>query len=419
MNIYLSIIIFFLVAHYLLDLIAGILNVKHAINLVPSEFEGVYDDNEYRRAQDYLKTNTSFSLTVKSIMLPITIVFIMLGGFNVVDSISRNAGCGPIVTGLLFSSLLYALSFIINLPFSIYDTFVIEERFGFNKTDAKTFVTDRIKSLFLSALLGLPLLAAVLWFFENAGPRAWVYCWLALTAFQATIYFLAPVLIMPLFNKFTPLEDGPVLEAIRKYAKAQKFRMRGVFKMDGSKRSTKSNAFFTGFGRFRRIVLFDTLLEHSDTDEIIAVLAHEMGHYKKKHLIKHLIMSTLTNGLMFYILSLFINNPGVFEAFGMDNLSIYASLIFFAFLYTPIETLLGITANIISRKHEFEADEYAVKSFPNPDAMINLLKKLSVKNLSNLTPHPFKVFISYSHPPVLERIKAIRSVTVTTEQQSI
>jgi STE24 endopeptidase len=315
---------------------------------------------------------------------------------------------GPIPTGLVFAGLLLFAYHIISIPFSIYGTFVIEERYGFNKTRPKTFILDILKSWLIVAIIGSIVLSAVLWFFGKTGVWAWAYCWIAITLFQLFLMFIAPVTIMPLFNKFTPLGECGLKNAIENYAGSQNFKMRGVFTMDGSKRSTKSNAFFTGFGRYRRIVLFDTLIEKHTVEELVSVLAHEMGHYKKKHILKSMIISILTTGLMFYILSLFINNRQLFAAFKMEETSIYASLFFFGFLYTPIEMILSIFGNMLSRRHEYDADDYAVKTYGKPESMIEALKKLSVENLSNLTPHPIKVLLSYSHPPVLERIRAIR-----------
>lgn len=225
---------------------------------------------------------------------------------------------------------------------------------------------------------------------------------------QIVLTFFAPVVILPLFNKFYPLEDGELKTAIENYARSQNFRMKGVFRMDASKRSTKTNAFFTGFGRFRRILLFDTLIEKHSVDELVSILAHEMGHYKKKHIFKSVLMSIMTTGLMFFLISFFINNKGLFSAFKMQTTSIYASLIFFAFLYAPINVVVSIFSKMLSRRREYEADAYAVGTYRKPGSMISALKKLTVENLANLTPHPLKVFLTYSHPPVLERIRAIR-----------
>jgi STE24 endopeptidase len=300
---------------------------------------------------------------------------------------------------------------ILSIPFSIYSTFVIEEKYGFNRTSIKTFILDILKGWLLAIIIGGIVFSIILWFFAKTGNLAWAYCWVVVVLFQLVLTFIAPVVIMPLFNKFFPLKDGELKTAIENYAKSQNFKMKGVFTMDASKRSTKTNAFFTGFGKYRRIVLFDTLIEKHTVDELVSVLAHEMGHYKKKHIIKSLLISIITTGLMFFILSLFINNEGLFFAFKMEYTSIYASLFFFAFLYTPINMVISIFSKILSRKHEYEADLYAVTTYGKPDSMITALKKLTVDNLSNLTPHPLNVFLNYSHPPVLERIQSMRHMS--------
>jgi STE24 endopeptidase len=268
-----------------------------------------------------------------------------------------------------------------------------------------------VKGLLIGAVIGGVVFAVVIWFFLSFGQLAWLYSWLAVTVLTLLITFVAPVVIMPLFNKFVPLQEGELKTAIEDYARAERFKMKGLFTMDGSKRSTKSNAFFTGLGRFRRIVLFDTLIARHSVDELVTVLAHEMGHYRKKHILKSILLSIATTGVMFFILSLFINNQGLFAAFKMEKLSVYASLVFFGFLYTPVSMLISIFGNSLSRKYEYQADAYAVTTYKKPDAMITALKKLSVDNLSNLTPHPLKVFLEYTHPPVLERIKAIRQIS--------
>jgi STE24 endopeptidase len=408
MNSYLTVILLILIIHYLLDLFSDWLNVRHVSTELPEEFKDYYDAEKYRQSQNYLREGTRFGICVDTFQTLIIIVFVLVGGFNFVDRIAINLGHGPILTGLIFAGILIFANKILNLPFSLYDTFVIEEKYGFNKTTPKTYVLDSIKSLILTALIGGIVFAAVIWFFEKTGNLAWIYCWVAISLFQIFFMFIAPVVIMPIFNKFVPLEESELRTAIENYAKAQNFKMKGIFKMDGSKRSSKSNAFFTGFGRSRRIVLFDTLIERHSVNELVSILAHEMGHYKKKHIIRAIARSVIVMGLTLFLLSLFIENEQLFAAFKMEHLSVYASLFFFGFLYTPIAMLIGLAENIISRKNEYEADAFAVETYGNADAMIAGLKKLSVDNLSNLTPHPFKVFISYSHPPVLERIKAIR-----------
>jgi STE24 endopeptidase len=410
MNVYLFIILLIIVGNYLLNIVVEALNVRHTKSDLPEEYEGYYDAERYRRSQNYLKESTRFEIITDTIITPIVITFILLGGFNLVDQLARSFRFGPIPTGLIFAGILLLAFQTVSIPFSIYSTFVIEEKFGFNRTTAKTFALDILKSWLLVAIIGGVIFSIILWFFDRAGNWAWVYCWAVVALFQMALTFLAPVIILPLFNKFYPLEDGELKTAIEKYAKSQHFKMKGVFKMDASKRSTKSNAFFTGFGRFRRIVLFDTLIERHTVDELVSVIAHEMGHYKRKHILKSILVSMVTTGFLFFVLSLFINNDGLFSAFKMKQTSIYASLFFFAFLYAPINMVISIFSNILSRKHEYEADAYAVSTYGKAESMVSALKKLTVDNLSNLTPHPLKVFLTYSHPPVLARIRVIRSM---------
>jgi STE24 endopeptidase len=257
-------------------------------------------------------------------------------------------------------------------------------------------------------MLGVPLLVLILWFFINSGAYGWLYCWLGVVIFSIALQFLAPVLIMPLFNKFSPLNEGALRDKILDYAARENFRIQGIFTMDGSKRSSKLNAFFTGFGKFRKIVFYDTLLTKLSEQEIIAVLAHEMGHYKHNHLTKTLFLSILQTGFMFFFLSIFLNNGSLADAFFMTETSVYSSLVFFSFLYEPINLLVSIFFNFISRKNEFQADRYGAETTGNPEWLISGLKKLSKENLSNLTPHPLIVFVHYSHPPVLARIEKLR-----------
>jgi len=408
MNIYLVIILFIIIGNYLLDIVVETLNVRHIKTNLPTEFEGYYDAEEYKRAQNYLKENTRFGIIAATITTPITVAFILVGGFNFVDQFARSFQFGPITTGLIFAGILLLASQIISIPFSIYSTFFIEEKYGFNRTTVRTFILDILKSWLLTAIIGGTIFSIILWFFDKAGNWAWVYCWVVVILFQIVLTFFAPVVILPLFNKFYPLGDGELKSAIENYVKSQHFKMKGIFKMDASKRSTKSNAFFTGFGKFRRIVLFDTLIKKHTVDELVSILAHEIGHYKKKHILKSMLISIMTTGLMFFLISFFINNEGLFSAFKMQNTSIYASLLFFAFLYAPINMVISIFSKILSRKHEYEADTYAVATYGKPDSMISALKKLTVDNFTNLTPHPLKVFLSYDHPPVLERIQSIQ-----------
>lgn len=410
MNAYLIFILALLVFNWLLSLIVETLNVRNVSTEIPAEFQGIYDAEKYAKSQRYLRDNTRLGQVQAAIILPLTITFILLGGFNWINGIAQAAAKNMIVQGLVFGGILVLLGQLVGIPFGIYDTFVIEERYGFNKTTPKTFVVDILKGLMLTVMLGAPIFALILWIFSSV-ENAWLWAWGSLAVIQLFIMFIAPVVILPLFNKFTPLEEGELRSKIEAFATAQKYKLSGVFKIDGSRRSTKSNAYFTGFGKTKRIALFDTLIEKHTTGELVAVLAHEIGHCKLGHIKKSIIISLASSLLMFFILSLFITEPGLYKAFGIENApkeTLYAGFIFFAFLYAPISTILGLLGTILSRKHEYEADAFAAETTKQPGEMISALKKLSVDNLSNLTPHPLKVFLQYSHPPVLERIRALR-----------
>ena len=411
MNSWLIFLLIVIIGSYLLELLISLLNLKALDPKLPAEFTDTFDAKEYAKSQVYTRTKSHLSLVSSSISTIVTLLFLLLGGFNLVDTVARSFEFNSILTGLIFASILTLLGFFLHLPFSLYSTFGIEERFGFNNTTVSTYILDTLKSALLMVILGAPLLALILWFFESTGSVAWLYCWIGVVLFSILMQFLAPVLIMPLFNKFTPLDDGPLKETITDYAQRENFKIQGIFTMDGSKRSSKVNAFFTGFGRFRKIVFYDTLMEKLNTSEIVAVLAHEMGHFKKKHIIKMIVMSVFQTGIMFFFLSLVMKNQGLFNAFQMDHVSVYASLVFFGYLFSPVNMLVSIVFNFISRKHEYEADAYAVASTCTKHSLISGLKKLSQANLVNLTPHPAAVFLEYTHPPILERIEAIRNLS--------
>lgn len=411
MNIYAVIILCTIVLSYVLDLFADILNLRALSSELPDEFNKVYDAEAYRKSQEYTRVNTRFGFVTSTFGLVSTLVFWFAGGFNYLDQIVRGWDFYPIINGLLYIALLMLFRTVVSLPFRVYATFVIEERFGFNKTTPRIFVIDRLKVLGLSIGIGGPVLAGVLAFFEYAGAYAWFYCWIVMTVLMIFLQFIVPTWIMPLFNKFTPLEEGELRDKIFAYARSVDFPLENVFMMDGSKRSTKSNAFFTGFGKHKRIALFDTLIEKQSVAGLVSILAHEIGHYKKKHILKGLLISILHIGLNFFLLSIFLSHKGLFDAFYMEEMSIYAGLIFFGMLYSPIELILSIFLQIISREHEYEADQFAVETTENPENFVYALKTFSVHNLSNLTPHPFYVFLNYSHPPVLERIRVIRHIS--------
>lgn len=410
MNIFTIIILAAILIDFVLEIVSNRLNLKALSKELPDEFENVYDEETYAKSQEYTRVHTKFGFITGTFNLGVLLVFWFTGGFNWLDQWARSFDFGVIGTGLIFIGALVAAKMIISLPFSIYSTFVIEERFGFNKTSPKTFIADRLKGILLSVLIGGPLLAAIIAFFAYGGQWAWLYAWIAVTAFSLLMQYIAPTWIMPLFNKFEPLEDGELRQAIENYAQKVDFPLQGIYVIDGSKRSAKSNAFFTGFGKNKRIALYDTLIENHTTEELVAVLAHEIGHYKKKHIVKNMAISILQTGIMFGLLSVFLQVPALFDAFYMDQMSVYAGLLFFGLLYSPVETLIGLGMQILSRKYEYEADEFAARTVSEKEEMVNVLKKLSKDNLSNLTPHPFYVFLNYSHPPALKRIEAIRNI---------
>ena len=397
-----------LVGTFLIELMADILNLKAARADLPEEFDGVYDDEDYAKSQRYLRDATTLGLVTAAFDLAVLFLFWFLGGFNTLDLAVRGLGLSSVSTGIVYLGALFVLQRLVTIPFDIYRVFVLEEAYGFNKTTPRTFVTDKVKSVFLAAVLGIPVIAAVLWFFENTGQAAWIWAWAGVTAFGLVLQYLAPSLIMPLFNKFTPLEEGELKSSIMDFARSVDFPLSGIFVIDGSRRSSRGNAFFTGFGKRKRIALLDTLIDNHTVRELVAVLAHEIGHYKKKHIIVSMCLSVLNMGAIFYLLSLVLNNRALFDAFFMDNVSVYASFLFFSLLYSPVEFLLSILLHALSRRHEFQADRYAVENCSDGGALADALKKLSRDNLTNLTPHPFYVTLNYSHPPVLQRIVAIR-----------
>jgi len=410
MNIYAIIILSALFLDFAINLIANILNLKTFREELPEEFKGIYDTDTYHKSQDYNRMKTIFGLFVSSLSLAVTLLFWFAGGFNFLDTIVRSWNLTPILVGMIYIASLLLLRGLFVLPFTIVNTFVIEERFGFNKTTPAIFITDLLKGLALATLIGGPLLAGVLAFFQYAGAFAWLYCWIVTSLFSLFIQFIAPTWIMPIFNKFTPLEEGTLKESIMRYARSVNFSITDIFVIDGSRRSSKSNAFFTGFGKNKRVALFDTLVEKHGVPELVAILAHEIGHYKKLHIIQSMVINIFHTGVMFFLLSIFIGNEKLFQAFYMEHVSIYAGFIFFGMLYTPVEFVLSIFINMLSRNNEFQADRFASSTINNPETLVNALKNLSVHNLSNLRPHAFYVFFNYSHPPVLKRIKAIRKI---------
>ncbi len=407
MNVYLTVIIASLIGSWLLGTLSNRLSAKALAPQPPIEFADHFDPETFAKSQEYTRASMRFSTVTDTFNTLLTIIIILAGGFNWLDILVRSLELNPILTGLTYIGSLGLISAIIGLPFEIYHAFVLENRFGFNTMTVGTFISDHIKSFILSVIIGGVLIAGVLAFFQLSGPYAWLLCWGFAVTFSLGLTYVAPTWILPLFNKFTPLEDGELRQALEACANNAGFKLSGIFVMDGSKRSTKGNAFFTGFGKHKRIALFDTLISEQTTEEIVAVMAHEIGHCKRGHIKKRLAVGIIKTGVIFYLMSIFMSSPELFAAFGMERMSIYAGLIFFALLYTPMSLVLSVLSNRVSRKHEFEADRFASKTTGKPEAMISALKKLSASNLSNLTPHPLTVWLKYGHPPVLERIRAL------------
>ncbi|MDC7998890.1 M48 family metallopeptidase [Gilvibacter sediminis] len=395
-----------LVVNYLFDLLLGYLNAKRFGNKPPSALADLYDPEEYQKSQEYKRVTYRFGLLSGGVSFAATLIFFLVDGFAWVDALARSWSDHEIVVALLFFGIILTASSILSLPFSYYRTFVIEERFGFNKTTLKTFVLDKIKGAFIGALIGGGLLALLIWIYQQTGANFWWYAWAVITGFSVLMNFFYTRLIVPLFNKQTPLEEGPLKDRLEAYAQTVGFTLSKIMVIDGSKRSTRANAYFSGFGRQKQVTLYDTLIDDLEEDEVVAVLAHEIGHYKCNHIPINLVLGIVTTGLTLFIFSLLIDNPLLSEALGVGQPSFHLGLIAFGILYSPLSEITGLLMNYLSRVFEFQADAYAVKTF-KALPLVNGLKKLAKKNLSNLSPHPAYVFVHYSHPPLDQRINAM------------
>ncbi|RAJ13219.1 M48 family metallopeptidase [Olleya aquimaris] len=401
------IIIAIIVINFIIDTILNALNAKHFNDVLPAELEDVYDTEEYKKSQRYKATNYTFGLLTSGFSLVLTLAFFYLDGFAFVDQLARQFSDNSIVISLVFFGIIMLGSDLLTTPFAYYKTFVIEEQFGFNKTTTTTFILDKIKGWIMMIIVGGAILAALAWFYQQTGEQFWLYAWLLITVFTVFVNLFYSKLIVPIFNKQSPLEEGDLRTSISDYAKSVGFNLDKIFVIDGSKRSTKANAYFSGFGSEKRVTLYDTLINDLDNDEIVAVLAHEVGHYKKKHIIFNLIASVILTGFTLFILSLLIGNPILSQALGIPQPSFHIGLIAFGILYSPISEITGLIMNWFSRKFEYQADNYAKTTF-KAEPLITSLKKLSKNSLSNLTPHPAYVFMHYSHPTLLERITNLK-----------
>jgi len=406
-----------IVVEFLWDSYLDKLNAKHYNDGIPKELEGIFNDEEYRQSQKYKLTNYHFSQWHKRINFILILIFFLIGGFSWLDEWVRKIMENPMIISLIFIGILGIIGSLIEIPFSYYDTFVIEEKFGFNKSTKKLFWLDQIKSMLLSIVLGGGLLSLILWFYIKTNENFWWYAWILITAFTLFMTLFYSNIIVPLFNKQTPLEDGELKEAIKIFASQTGFTLDNIFVIDGSKRSTKANAYFTGFGPKKRVVLYDTLISDLNTEEIVAVLAHEIGHYKKKHVLIQMMISIVMTGFTLFLLSLFIKSPLLSNALGISIPSFHIGIIVFGILYSPISEITGLFMNVFSRKFEYQADAFASEFF-NSEALIGGLKKLSKKSLSNLTPHPLYVFWHYSHPTLLQRIRQLHLSKFNLDQSS-
>ena len=383
-----------------------LLNVKASHWPVPDLLKDLYDEERYRKQQDYAMTNRKFSLVSSLVSTLITLGIFAFGGFAAFDRAARAVSASPVVQALVFWGIFYLISWVVSLPFDAWRTFVIEQRFGFNRSTPKLFVADVFKTLLLNMVIMGAVLALCAWIYTLSPRWFWLIAWGAVTLFSLFMQYFYSQLIVPLFNKQTPLPEGELRTAIEAFAARVDFQLDNIYVIDSSKRSSKSNAYFTGFGRRKRVVLYDTLMEQLTTEEIVGVLAHEIGHYKQHHIIRSSLEGFATNLLMFWLFSLFIGSSALAAAAGCDAPSFHLNLAVFSLIYTPLNLLLDVLTNVISRRHERQADAFAANHGAG-SAEASALKKMSAKSLANLTPHPVVVFVEYSHPTLYERVKSL------------
>jgi len=407
LNLYATIVLAALVSDYLLKGAADLLNLR-AMGAAPAPLADLYDPATYDRSRSYTRARTRFGLVAATFDLAVLLGFWAIGGFAHLDRVVRALNLGEVLTGLIYIGTLAAVLALLDLPFRYHATFGIEERFGFNRTDRRTFWLDHAKGAALAVAVGGPLLALVLYLFDRLGPDAWLYGWLATVAVLLAVQYVAPAWLMPLFFRFTPLGEGGLRDAILALARRVGFPVQGIYLIDGSRRSTKANAFFTGLGRNKRIALFDTLVDGQGVDEVVAVVAHEIGHYRRRHVLYGTILSIAHTGLLFGLLALCLDRPGLYAAFGVDAMSVHAGLVFFTLLYTPVEMVLSLVLHAVSRRNEYQADRFAVTATGDWRPLAASLKRLSRDHLANLTPHPLYVALHYSHPTLLQRLEAMQ-----------
>ena len=407
-NVLFWIIIAILIADFLFEKYLDYLNAAAMSETIPDEVKGIYDAEKYKKQQAYQRENNRFGLISGSFSFAVTLAMFLFFGFAFVNNLAWGFTDNAILAALFFFGIIMFASDLLDIPFAVYYTFVIEDKYGFNKTTPKTFIFDTVKGWLISAVIGGGLLALIISIYQKTQGMFWIYAWILVSAFSIFMTMFYSNIIVPLFNKQTPLEEGALRDAIQQFAEKVEFKLDNIFVINGSKRSTKANAYFTGLGAKKRIVLYDTLINDMEIEEITAVLAHEIGHYKKKHVVQSLLISLVQTGVVFFIFSLLIDSPMLSRSLGVEKPNFHVGLVAFGILYSPVSFVLGIFMNILSRKNEYQADAFAAENY-NPEALASALKKLSVKNLSNLTPHPLYVFFHYSHPPLLQRLAHLKN----------
>jgi STE24 endopeptidase len=406
----LTIIIAIVAINFVLEQFLEVLNRNSKQDQLPEELQGVYDAKKYRQSLDYRRANDRFHTITSAFSFALYVSLLATGFFGWLDTQLQPYFENPVWLALAYFGVLFLASDILTIPFQLYSNFVIEEKFGFNKMTLKTFWTDKLKGYLLTILLGGLLAGTFLYLVISIGQNFWLYFWAIAAVVMILLNMFYTSIFVPLFNKLVPLEEGALRTAIERYSQEVDFPIKNIFVIDGSKRSSKSNAFFSGIGKQKKVVLYDTLIENHSTEELVAVIAHEVGHYKKKHILSGLLFSVLQVGFTLFVLSLLIFNEQLSLALGADSLAIHINLIAFGILFSPISTMTGLMMNVWSRKNEFEADAYAATTYRG-ESLVNALKKLSAHNMSNLQPHPWYVFFHYSHPPLLQRLRAIRQHT--------
>jgi len=406
----LYLVIFILSINFIIDIVVGVLNYFNFDSKVPDNVKDIYDKKEYENSQKYKKDNFKFELISASFSFVVLLTVLINGYFGKLDSIIRNYTFeNEISLSLIFFMSIFLLNDILSLPFQLYRNFVIEEKFGFNKMSISTFMLDKIKGYLITTIIGSIILIPILLFIMLYPKSFWIYSWIVVSLFMVFVNMFYTSLILPLFNKLVPLEEGDLKNSLNQYAKSIGFSLSNIFIINGSKRSNKANAFFSGFGKNKKIVLYDTLIKNHSTSELVAVLAHEVGHYKLNHVITNMLILILSTGLMLFLMSKFLFNSEVSYALGGKISFRHLEIIAFLILYTPISRLISVFVYMKSRKNEYEADFYAVNTYKK-NALVSALRKLSKDNLSNLTPHPVYEFINYSHPSLSKRLKSINKI---------